>query len=201
MAFNLIKYDNDLLTTQFELVLTENPEPVSGFLRTEIIFQFPPILTSDQKSANWEEIDVRSYEPLMIWKGASARKISINFIYIVTGNGGGWTIDKINQQIQSIKAYFYRSMEQAGIEFVPHVELMFGKHVDADRDRSTWILESVQINPSGPLMIDDKGKAMHLKNEVQLSLAMATQITPHDGSNEGYVTDTSLRPKPITQWY
>lgn len=199
MPFELIQYDSDLLDNQFVLALTNSPYPVDGFLETEIKFQFPPTLSSDQKSANWETKDVKTYEPIMIWNGASARKIVMNFVYIVTG--GQWTVTEVNKYVQSLKAYFYRSMTQTGIDFIPHVQLKFGKHIEGSDELSTWIIEGVQINPSGPLVYDDSSNdVLHLKNEVVLTMMLASQITPQDGT-AGFIPDTRLIKNPTTVWY
>lgn len=207
MPFELIQYDSDLIINHVELELMEDPPAIDGFPSTFINFQFPPIISSDSKSASWDPRDVKSYEPLMIWNGATARKITLTYTYIVVESNEGengfktGTPKFIRDQLQSIKGYFYRDMVgTTGSGFIPHVRLKCYSHIDGTSGLSTWILDNVQINPSGPV-IKDGQDTLHLKNEVTLSMMLISQIVPLGDAVDGFVIDTRIMKKPLTKWY
>lgn len=75
------------------------------FKRQLIEFQFPPTISADSKSINWDLRDLKGYEPLAIFMGSKARNISVEFNYVLYGNE--WNIFKIRSQLQKIKAGAY----------------------------------------------------------------------------------------------
>ena len=76
--------------------------------RVPVAFQFPPKVTSDNRSASWEEKSSPGLsEPLVTFlQGSSAREISLDITYIVDGNI--WTCSKIKDQINLIRGYYAR---------------------------------------------------------------------------------------------
>lgn len=70
-----------------------------------IKFQFPPKVTSDTKSINWREEDVKSYEPLAFFMGSKARNISLKWEYVVYGNW--WDAYDIFDQVRKVKKHAY----------------------------------------------------------------------------------------------
>lgn len=69
-----------------------------------IMFQFPPKITSDSKSINWFEKDVKSYEPEAFFMGSKARSIAMKWEYMVYGD---WTPLKIFDQVRRVKKHAY----------------------------------------------------------------------------------------------
>ena len=98
MPFQLLPFD-DLLTSRTELELVG---------KRIVQFQFPPIIKSDNKHLNWNEIDMRNIEPLGIFQGSKAREIEMKWTYIVTG--GKWPAKKIAEMVKGIRSFFYASM-------------------------------------------------------------------------------------------
>lgn len=122
-------------------------------------FQFPPRIKSDTKSAEWEETRNVSYEPVALWKGADARTISLEAMYVVTGEKDFSGIE-IARIANAAKAYFYRSIEKAvnGGKFGPVVEItsIYG----AVRERSTWRMTDVSVEYADTFVNDQTaGKA------------------------------------------
>ena len=153
--------------TQFDEDITE-----SVFLSVEgrqIIFQFPPRITSDSKSANWKSIFQASWEPLKIYWGSEARKLSFEAEWIATSNV--FTPTFIAEQMRAVKEYFYAARVGKG----PY-PLVF--------------LEAYEIVPSeAPFRLMDfsesfgetfvrSGGAIHpLYSKMSLGLELATNIS------------------------
>ena len=76
---------------------------------TKVQFQFPPIIKSDSKSFNWNEIDIKNIEPMATFQGAKARVIDLKWVYVVTGQSG-WSAKKISDMVKSIRGFFYQQI-------------------------------------------------------------------------------------------
>lgn len=75
---------------------------------TNIPFQFPPKITSDAKDATFESHDLLRHEPIKIYKGSSARAITVELEYICSEEGN-FNPKKVSQIERDIKSYFYRA--------------------------------------------------------------------------------------------
>src|SRR5882672_101550 len=132
MAFNLIPFDQNLADNSVIIEFVAEPDPISGFPSGpgggsgKLTLQFPPKITSDSKSANWQEENKGSYEPLLIWLGSNARKITVELTYIVDGNQ--FTTDVIANITKVVKAYFYREIKDG--QNIPIVKLQIYNHID-----------------------------------------------------------------------
>lgn len=92
-----------------------------------VSFQFPPKVTSDNRGANWKEVNIKGNEPIPIIADFTAREITLEWTYIVTdssdgggnidGRGGGrWTTERIHRQVYSLRRYFGGESESGIIE-------------------------------------------------------------------------------------
>lgn len=151
--FELTKIDRDL-AENVSIFFVEEPSPVSlrklknpfkfttastnavatidksGFPTGpgRLLLQFPPKIISDGKSADWKEEPRASYEPLVIWQGASARRITIELTYII--DGGIFNAAMVALLTKKIKGYFYRDIQSTGgIIQIPLLMLQFYDHV------------------------------------------------------------------------
>ena len=63
-------------------------------------FQYPPILTSDDKSGNFttQEANIYMFEPLKINNGGSPRTLKLEFSYAVDDDEN-WTFKRIQKQL------------------------------------------------------------------------------------------------------
>ncbi len=124
------------------------------YLGRKWLFQFPPRIKTDSKSAEWNEVRRVSYEPIAMWRGADARTLSLEATYVVTGekNFSGIEISRI---ASAAKAYFYRSIEGAyeNKHFGPVVEIttLYG----AVREQSTWRMTDVSVEYADTFVNDE----------------------------------------------
>lgn len=140
----------------------------------DVPMQFPPRITSDGKKAQWQEEYIAAYEPLAIWKGSSARHISVKIEYMV--DGGDWTPEFIMQQVRNLKSYFYITLQQ-GQSSYPVIELDLYEIVPDIGDRiSTWRADDISIAYDGPL-ITQNDVTCNLKTTVTLSMYLFTVIS------------------------
>lgn len=70
-------------------------------------FQFPPKVTSDGRSGNWAEQEMRGKEPIATFLTSGPREITITTTYIVDGSSG-WDADRIHKQLQKARGFFAR---------------------------------------------------------------------------------------------
>lgn len=161
-----------------------------------INFQLPPRITGDSKRAEWKEVPVASYEPLAYWMGADARKISLQFEYVVTSKSNSgtskWNIDYINDQLKKLKSYFYTTITQ-GIKKYPLVKLNlydYSPKADSGPDRlGTWRMFDIDIKPEGPILLDGS-HSFHLKHTVTTNLALVTANNTAIGTTNTGSVDT-----------
>lgn len=162
-----------------------------------INFQFPPRITGDSKRAEWKEIPIASYEPLAYWMGADARKISLQFEYIVTARSNAgtskWAINYINDQLKKLKSYFYTTVTQ-GIDKYPLVRLNlydYSPKAESGTERlGTWRMFDIDIKPDGPILLDGSN-SFHLKHVVTTNLALVTANNTASGTTTSGAVDTN----------
>lgn len=159
----LLPYDYVALD-MFEFAFI-NPTVPGDVERDVVQFQFPPVIGSDEKSINWDEKNIHSYEPIAIFMGSDARKISIEAEYVVYAD---WPPARIFDQIIKFKKHAYMGAPGGGFfggagggevknDKAPFVQLaaylVVPKHGKANGvsvlERSTWRLTSTRITYSG----------------------------------------------------
>ena len=75
----------------------------------QIDFQFPPKVTSDNRGANWEEINMLAHEPVAVFMDSSAREITLEWTYIVTHDEAGadrWDTSRVHENVIKLRRYF-----------------------------------------------------------------------------------------------
>jgi hypothetical protein len=169
MTFALQGIDRDVIE-QVSIEFDPEPAPVAGFPgATTIPLQFPPRITDDTKTANWKEIDVKSYEPQAIWMGASARKITMQFQYIVAG--GKFGVFEIQDIARTFKAYFYRNMEN--VKALPRVVVKFYNQVGIGQ--ASFRLTDVNIT-HGDTLIKQGSEVWPLLTTIKVGAYLVTNI-------------------------
>jgi hypothetical protein len=89
-----------------------NASHLSGDYSGRVVFQFPPIVTSDGRSAEWVERNLRGDQPVFVFKLSKAREIKLEWTYIVGmgANGGtlngAWTTKDVKNQVSGLRNYF-----------------------------------------------------------------------------------------------
>lgn len=169
----------------------DSPTPVSGFPlgAGRLLLQFPPKILSDSKSANWEEKPLASFEPLSMWMGAAARKITMEITYVVSGDS--FSTAQIAFYTKKVKAYFYRGLDK-GANDIPIVKLKFYDHVGTQSPADFRLLD-VNITHGETIIKDSKG-VFPLLTKINISAALVTQA-------EGKQHISKLRDKPPQDWY
>jgi hypothetical protein len=117
-----------------------------------IDLQFPPKITSDSKSAVWQETHHKGYEELALWMGAKARDISIELNYVVWGK---FTIEKIRTICQDIKLHLYVGVDPTdggnvvpSQDKYPFISISGWKVLDASKGRPNFRVTSVNLTYS-----------------------------------------------------
>lgn len=201
--FEIAPIDNTLVSNRALVKLfIDSATPISGFEDgQEVFFQFPPKITSDNKSANWKNIPVPlAYEPIVMWEGNDTRKISIKWEYVVTNsttNGKTWNINTISKMSRTIKSYFYTGGLVPNL--LPVFKLALYNNVPTlNSQESTWRGMNISIKP-GKSIIVENNQACSIKTEFDLSLEMITNINKPTGST--HYAFNNVPPQPLQQWY
>lgn len=119
MAFEVGQINRDIISN-IQISLASSTDIVGGGADiprvagdTRIPIQFPPKVTTDSKSANWEKIDVANFEPIAIFMGAESRKLGIELTYVVTEHSDlnmTWDGETIAQVVRRAKSILYQSV-------------------------------------------------------------------------------------------
>lgn len=83
-------------------------DPLSRIQSYKVPFQFPPKVTSDSKSGDWDEQASNSYfsEPIPTFKGSKPRTINIKWSYVI--DGSQWTTKRVSTIVRALRGYFTR---------------------------------------------------------------------------------------------
>lgn len=193
MAFTLIQFDQDLANA-VSIEFVAQPDPISGFPSGpgggsgRLDLQFPPKITSDSKSANWQEENKGSYEPLLIWLGSNARKVTIELTYIVDGNQ--FTTAAIANITKVVKAYFYREIQDN--KNIPIVKMLMYNHMDPNSSADFRLLDANISH--GETIIQDGSGQFPLLTKITINAALVTQV-------RGKQEVPSLKNIPPPEWY
>jgi hypothetical protein len=101
MAANLLDIDTRLAKAVEFKIGRDN-------VRT-IEFQFPPKITTDSRAGTWTETEVPGDQPFQAWKTSGARKITLEWTYIIGANG--WDVQKVRNQILTLRGYYTAPLE------------------------------------------------------------------------------------------
>jgi hypothetical protein len=192
--------DRSIIDNGVDMEIWTNPGPIDDFPNIgpdgTISFQFPPRLTTDGKASIWDEKPQQTYEPLALFMGSEARKISLETQYVVTGKAGNnWDIADVAETLRLYKSYFYMTMNSVGVESMPLVRLKIYEY--ANDPKIFWRAKSVNITPDGSL-ITDGSSTISLIHRVTMNLEMITQVL----DNGVALHDISVLPAtPKKEWY
>ena len=197
MPFSLTDFDRNLVTAQTMKAVGKVPIDKYNFRGGEIPFQFPPKIKSDTKSANWIEKDVAEWEPIAIFKGSYARKISLELTYIATGHeadGVTWNTDSISRIVKDLRGILYSRLVAQDL---PMWELKIYNHIPESGRISTWRTISVSERPGDTLITID-GITYAFRTDITLELAMVTKIRKKDKAHQNIANAPDF-PKQL--WY
>lgn len=136
-----------------------------------IPLQFPPKITSEGKSANWQEDMFYGYEEYARWMGSRARKLNIEIDFVVWGT---WDQDKIRSSVRDIKKHLYVSGQ--GVEDkVPFMFISGWQVIKADGRRPAFRLMDVDIQYSKE-MVGSGNDYWPLKTTVKLGVKLFTMV-------------------------
>lgn len=116
-------FDKDLISHIYLELGDNSTDGASSSGRAKIDFQFPPKITSDSRSATWDESGIVGREPIANIVTPGPRVLSMNFSYLVEAignertnqisragdpiNGNNvWTIQRIRTQLNRLRGYF-----------------------------------------------------------------------------------------------
>lgn len=191
MPFQFLPADQWIKDT-IQIYLSKDPPPVGGAVASDetdeegnpqIPIQFPPRLSTDGKKGNWKTYDVSSYEPVAIFSGSEARRISVELTYVITG--GKWTGRKISKIERLIKSYFYRKVEDA-IDNTPMVVIKQLYGVTLAYAKTTWRMNSVDITPGEGIILEESNgvqRAYPLSRKIVIELETYTQLGGRGGDD------------------
>ena len=189
MGFELLPFDASLAAS-VEITFSDDPPTSNGLPLEKIPLQFPPRITSDSKSADWTEIPKGSWEPQAIWKGASARRITLEITYIVDGTD--FKALEIATITKTFKGYFYRAIPE-GDNKIPIMKLKMYDHIGEEMP-GDFRLHNVNIT-HGETIINDGDGVFPLLTKITLEASLTTQIG-------GIVDIPTLQNKPFSpDWY
>lgn len=165
-----------------------------------IPFQFPPRITGDSKDNKWTDIhNTHAWEPVKMWEGSNARRITLQAIYVATGstiNGVSWTPANVALVTRAYKQYFY---SQPGDRVFPAVELKMYEHVpQSAQGNAKFRMMNVNIKPGSEIIVVE-GAIFPLRVEVDITLEQTTRIVKDDG--EAKLEHGNLPDFPPQDWY
>ena len=159
-----LEIDNELsqaVTLSFADSNGDRGGQITNKIRTyRVPFQFPPRVTSDSKSGDWNETSSNSVlsEPVATFNGSKPRTINIKWSYIVDDiDSAGWTTKKIATITQALRGYFTRMDNNylAG-NFNYKPTLVYFQMYRNQYNSRTFRLESADISFSENLIVPSK---------------------------------------------
>lgn len=163
----LIKADQ-LIRDKFEI-------EIAG---AKIEFQFPPKVSTDTRTATWEEIDAASTEEVGIFMGSRERVFQIEWTYMVGAISRTWNIEKVAGECSKTRNYFYGAVADSTTGPIAKVKL--ASHGDPDTPM-TMRLSDLNIKHGTAYVLEDD-KAFPLRTDIAMTAKIWTQ---KDGSGSG----------------
>jgi len=156
-----------------------------------IEFQFPPRLTSDGKGADWVEKGQRDGTTIDAYRTAKARSFTIEWTYLC-GMGAGWTTDKVKNNVEKIKKYFYREGDDIATEVI--ILLNFWKF--GGEKEQPCRMDTVTISHGQTILVPDGEVALAypLRTDIKADMKLFTNV-------EGKIDVEELPRKPFDGWY
>lgn len=164
---------------------------VGRCLGTAVNFQFPPQVSSDSKSMNWESKANAVLPPIAFVKSIDARKISLAWTYIVTDELGKglWDVEGVAREVKKIRGYInsgvgagHKDGEDITIKNLKNEDfIIFFKYglfgdIDAKYDGAksecyTFYCAAIDVKHSGPMIYEGfTNKVFPLRSDISLTL-------------------------------
>lgn len=149
---------------------------------TKIKFQFPPRITSDGRTGSWQEDEMTGDQAISVYKTSSARKMTLEWTYIIGEQGGGgsltdnsgqaWTAAEIKWNLSGLRAYYTQSFG-TGESFI--VQFLYGLYGDPG-NAFTCRLGSIDMTHKGGLIMENnQGKTVFpLRTDVKVAMQLWT---------------------------
>jgi hypothetical protein len=168
---------------------------------TPIKFQFPPQVTSDSKSMNWESKANATLPPIAYVKSIDARKISLSWTYIVTDplGTGQWDVEAVSREVKKMRGYINSGANADSTNVVVknlknQDFIIFFKYglfggTDAAYDGAsspcyTFYCSAVDVKHSGPMIYEGNAdKVFPLRSDISLTLIEWTSGRTKDTLN------------------
>ena len=164
---------------------------VSGEL-IDIEFQFAPKITSESNSSKWIEVDSFAIEPIRLHKGASGRKVTIEWEYIAT-DSNQWNGKTISENLRNLKSYNFKFKP----DFYPLVRV---KYMHVLPEITDFRMEDVNITYS-PELVFSGGDFYPLHTKVIVNLSLATSVNVKDLDAEQKKMAVQPLQPVIPEWY
>jgi hypothetical protein len=128
---SLLPIDKNLSDSVVFVLGTKNAtdSASSGAAGWKIEFQFPPKMTSDNRSGTWEEEELPGDQPMQFWKTSGARKMLLSWTYVV-GATADWHVWRVRSNIIKLRSY-YSAREDLSSNFI--VQFKMWKFGGAER--------------------------------------------------------------------
>ena len=164
---------------------------VGKCLGTPVKFQFPPQVTSDNKSMNWESKANAVLPPIAYVKSIDARKISLTWTYIVTDElgKGNWDVENVATEVKRIRGYINSGVgvkERNGADVTVKnlknedfiIFFKYGLFGDAGAtydgevsDCYTFYCAAIDVKHSGPMIYEGyTNKVFSLRSDISMTL-------------------------------
>lgn len=183
------------------------PPAPSSSLGYKLPLQFPPRVKSISKAATWNEINVVSYEPMLLWLGSGATTMSLELIYAVIGasSAGGWGIKEVSKTVHAIMGYFYRSVSGGGTGVVPplvRIKLYEIAPVAGSGagSISTWVIDNASVAYSDEI-VEENQLVYPQVATVTMSLKMQSRNAANEEGQAKKQYPQWVAKMPKKEWY
>ncbi len=204
-ACSLVFYGKRPLVGDKDQKAAATRDRVGRCIGTPINFQFPPQVTSDSKSMNWESKANAVLPPIAYVKSIDSRKISLSWTYIVTDTieKGQWDVDGVAAEVKKIRGYINSGVgkgqkdgEDITIKNLKNEDFiiffrygLFGG-VDAQYDGGapsecyTFYCAAIDVKHSGPMIYEGYAdKVFPLRSDISMTLIEWTSGRVKDTKN------------------
>jgi len=191
-ACSLVFYGKRPLEGDAKMKAAATRDRVGRCIGTAVNFQFPPQVTSDSKSMNWESKANAVLPPIAYVKSIDARKIALSWTYIVTDEfgQGSWNVDKVAAEVKKIRGYInsgvgkgQKNGEDITIKNLKNEDFIiffkYGLFGDAsaryDNEKTsecyTFYCAAIDVKHSGPMIYEGySNKVFPLRSDISLTL-------------------------------
>jgi hypothetical protein len=147
-----------------------------------ILFQFPPRIVNDGRGADFVEIPIRGDEPVAVYKTSKARKIRMEWTYIVGERGGGasphtyWSVERVAEELRKLRTYFISADDSVSADKALLAYIKWGALGDPDHS-FTCRMENADITYGKTIYVprrDGVRMAFPLRTDVGVDVKLWT---------------------------